>query len=150
MNQPASAIKKILLAEDDEDDYLLFQEALKEYKEPISLNWVKDGERLMNILMGDIEALPHMLFLDINMPKKNGFECLAEIRQYEGLKNLPVIIFSMSKDPALINRMHTAGANLYLSKPNDFGSLKENIERVIMKDWEIQTPYPPLQSFLLI
>ena len=149
MNKPAAAIKKILLAEDDEDDFLLFQEVLKEYKEPVDLNWVKDGEMLMNVLTEDVVELPHMLFLDINMPKKNGFECLAEIRQHEDLKNLPVIIFSTSKDPALINRMHTAGANLYLSKPNDFRRLKENIEKAILKDWEIQTPYPPLQDFVL-
>ena len=140
---------KILLAEDDEDDYLLFQEVLKEYKEPISLNWVKDGEALMNILTEDIAELPHMLFLDINMPKKNGFECLAEIRQHEDLKNLPVIIFSTSKDPALINKMHNAGANLYLCKPNEFGRLKEYIERAIVKDWEIQPPYSPLQCFVV-
>jgi len=149
MNKPAIAVKKILLAEDDEDDYLLFQEALKEYEEPISLNWVKDGETLMNVLMKEITELPHMLFLDINMPKKNGFECLAEIRQHKDLKNLPVIIFSTSKDPALISKMHNAGANLYLSKPNDFRRLKENIEKAIVKDWQIQIPNSSFQGFLL-
>ena len=149
MNKPAAAIKKILLAEDDEDDFLLFQETLKEYKEHVVLNWVKDGEMLMNMLLENTATLPHMLFLDINLPRKNGFECLAEIRQHEDLKNLPVIIFSTSNDPALVNKMHSAGANLYLSKPNDFRRLKENIEKALVKDWEIQTPYSPLQNFVL-
>ena len=146
---PAFDTKKILLAEDDEDDFLLFQEALKEYKEPIILNWVKDGEALMDVLTGDVAELPHMLFLDINMPRKNGFECLAEIRQHEDLKSLPVIIYSTSNDTALIKRMHNAGANLYLSKPNNFGNLQANIKKAIVKDWEIQAPYSSLQEFVL-
>ena len=149
MNKPASSTKKIFLAEDDEDDFILFREALNEYKETIRLNWVRDGEELMNVLKKDIAELPDMIFLDINMPRKNGFECLTEIRQSENLKQLPVIIFSTSNDPALISWMYNAGANLYLNKPTDFKGLKENIQKAIAMDWKIHTPYSPVKDFVI-
>ena len=149
MNKPEPTIKQILLAEDDEDDFLLFQEALNEYKEPIRLNWVKDGEELMKVLKQDKGEIPDIIFLDINMPRKNGFECLTEIRQHQTLKFIPVIIFSTSNDQALVSWMYNAGANLYLSKPTDFRKLKESIQKAIAIDWKTQTPYPPVKNFVL-
>ena len=149
MNKPASPTKRILLAEDDEDDFILFQEALGEYKDTVRLDWVVDGEELMNILKIKIAELPDIIFLDINMPRKNGFECLTEIRQNENLKHLPVIIFSTSNDPALISWMYNAGANLYLTKPSDFKSLKEKIQKAIAMDWKIYTPHSAVKDFVL-
>lgn len=149
MNKPASPTKRILLAEDDEDDFILFQEALSEYKDTIRLDWVVDGEELMNILKIKIAELPDIIFLDINMPRKNGFECLTEIRQNEKLKHLPVIIFSTSNDPALISWMYNAGANLYLTKPSDFKSLKEKTQKAITMDWKIYTPHSAVKDFVL-
>ena len=149
MNKPASATKRILLAEDDEDDFILFQVALKEYKEIIHLDWVMDGEELMNVLKMNNTELPDMIFLDINMPRKNGFECLTEIRQNENLKHLPVIIFSTSNAPAVIGWMYNAGANLYLSKSIDFSVLKENIQKTIAMDWVIHPPYSSVKDFVI-
>lgn len=149
MNKPAAKTIKILLAEDDEDDFILFREAVNDYRETIFLNWVRGGEELMNALKKDIAELPDMIFLDINMPRKNGFECLTEIRQNENLKQLPVIIFSTSNDRALISWMYNAGANLYLNKPTDFKSLKENIQRAVAMDWTIYTPYSSIKDFVL-
>jgi len=149
VNKPEPTIKRILLAEDDEDDFLLFQEALSEYREPILLNWVKDGEELMKRLKQDKAEIPDMIFLDINMPRKNGFECLTEIRQHQTLKHLPVIIFSTSNDQALVSWMYNAGANLYLSKPTDFRKLKESIQKAITIDWKTHAPYPPVKDFML-
>ena len=149
MNEPGSTIKQIILAEDDEDDFLLFQEAVTGYQETIRLNWVKDGVELMNKLSLDKAEFPDMIFLDINMPRKNGFECLTEIRENKVLKHLPVIIFSTSSDKALVRWMYNAGANLYLCKPNDFRNLKRSIHQVISLDWKKQTPYPPVEDFIL-
>lgn len=149
MNEPGSTIKKILLAEDDEDDFHLFGEAVGEFDKMIQLIWVKDGEELMKRLTRDKAELPDVIFLDINMPRKNGFECLTAIRQDEALKHLPVIIFSTSNDKALITWMYNAGANLYLCKPTDFRSLKRSIQKAIFLDWKKQTPYPPVNDFVL-
>jgi CheY-like chemotaxis protein len=149
VNEPGSTIKKVLLAEDDEDDFHLFHEAVSELGDTIQLSWVKDGEELMKRLAQDKAALPDVIFLDINMPRKNGFECLTAIRQNETLKHLPVIIFSTSNDKALVTWMYNAGANLYLCKPTDFRRLKRSIQQAIFLDWQKQTPYPPVNDFVL-
>lgn len=148
MNKNASP-KRILLAEDDEDDFILFREALSESNESARLEWVRDGEELMDSLKMNVTGLPDIIFLDINMPRKNGFECLTEIRQHEDLKQLPVIIFSTSSDPALVSWMYNAGANLYLNKPTDFNGLKEKIQKAIETDWKTHGPYSPVKEFVL-
>ena len=146
MSVANSTTKTILLAEDDEDDYILFCEVMKDYAGPVTLKWIKNGEELMNFLK---QEKADMIFLDINMPIKNGFECLTEIRNDEQLKHLPVIIFSTSNDTKLVNRMYNTGANLYLCKPTEFKKLESSIHKAIGMDWEKQTPYPKLQDFVL-
>ncbi len=149
MNNNGSTTTRILLAEDDEDDFVLFRQALDEFKELTRLDWVKDGEELLDALKMNVTALPDIIFLDINMPRKNGFECLTEIRLHEDLKQLPVIIFSTSNDPALVSWMYNAGANLYLNKPTDFSGLKEKIQKAIATNWETQRPFSPVNEFVL-
>ena len=146
MGVATSTPKTILLAEDDEDDYLLFCEVIKDYKGRVKLIWVKNGEELMSVLKHE---KADMVFLDINMPLKNGFECLTEIRSNEKLKHLPVIIFSTSNDNKLVNWMYNAGANLYLCKPTEYKKLKSSIHTVIGMDWEKQTPFSSVQDFVL-
>jgi CheY-like chemotaxis protein len=71
---------RVLLADDDADDCLFFKEALEELPLSTSLTIVNDGDQLMKWLLKNTSRLPHVLFLDLNMPRKNGFECLTEIR----------------------------------------------------------------------
>ena len=149
MNQAATTTVRILLAEDDEDDFLLFRDAVHDYKSPLDLKWVKDGDQLMKTLKEKDAVLPEVLFLDINMPRKNGFECLTEIRNDPNLVHLPVVIFSTSSDRALVSWMYNAGANLYLCKPTDFKKLKKSIHTAISFDWQKQRPYPPIENFVL-
>jgi CheY-like chemotaxis protein len=149
MNKNGSPPKRILLAEDDEDDFILFREALDKNKEPVRLQWVKDGEELMDTLKMNITELPDIIFLDINMPRKNGFECLTEIRLHEQLKMIPVIIFSTSNDPALVSWMYNAGTNFYLNKPTDFNGLKEKIQKAIGTNWDTHRPFSPVKEFVL-
>src|SRR5215203_94230 len=101
---------KILLADDDEDDCMFFKEALDELSLPVSLNTVGDGVELMDFLKSNLINLPHVLFLDLNMPRKTGFECLSEIKQNEKLKQLPVIIYSTSANPDVIESLYNNGA----------------------------------------
>ena len=150
MNPTTSTIKRILLAEDDEDDFLLFDDAINDHKETLHLNWVKDGEELMTVLRESAAEFPDIVFLDINMPRKNGFECLTEIRNDKTLAGLPVIIFSTSNDKALVNWMYNAGANLYLCKPTDFRKLKQNIYTAILIDWKAHNPFPTMEDFVLL
>ncbi|HEX8059572.1 MAG TPA: response regulator [Cyclobacteriaceae bacterium] len=123
----------ILLADDDDDDRLLFTDVLKEYSIESNLRFAHNGEHLMTLLRS--EELPDVLFLDLNMPLKNGMECLEEIRRDEKLRALPVVIFSTSSHPGTINQMYDIGAHLYVRKPNDFTTLRKAIQEVLKKDW---------------
>ena len=141
--------KTIVLAEDDEDDYLLFKEAITDQTEVVNLIWVKDGVELMEVLQKNDLTFIEMLFLDINMPRKNGFECLTEIRKNEQLKDLPVIVFSTSKESSLVSWMYNSGANLFLCKPSTFQLLKSAIQKAISMDWKIHKPFPEKEHFMI-
>jgi CheY-like chemotaxis protein len=125
MNLPIS----VILAEDDEDDRLFFRDALHELTIPTRLTTVNDGEQLMTLLNNAENVLAQVLFLDINMPRKSGFDCLAEIKSSERLKTLPVIIFSTSFDKEVVDQLRDLGANYYMRKPGGFLRLKEIIQR---------------------
>jgi CheY-like chemotaxis protein len=122
----------ILLADDDEDDCFLFGEALEEILIPTNLTTVRNGEQLLQLLESKKEELPHVLFLDLNMPRKNGSQCLQEIKQNEKLKSLRVIIFSTSFQQEAADQLFTNGAMHYIRKPSDFAQLKEVILQVLM------------------
>lgn len=122
---------KILLADDDIDDCGFFKRALDTLAISSHLTIVNDGDELMEYLIKNEENLPHVLFLDINMPRKNGIECLEEIRQNEKLKNLSVVMFSTTNSWDTINSLFTSGANVYIHKPNDFAQLKQVIHHAI-------------------
>lgn len=121
----------ILLADDDQDDCLFFEQALKELSIVATLKTVKNGEELMQLLADETVEIPDVLFLDINMPRKTGTECLVEIRKNERLINLPVVMISTSNDPEKITRHFKIGANVYIHKPNDFSQLKEVIHHAL-------------------
>src|ERR1041384_454316 len=100
----------LVLADDDADDCLLFNEALEELPFSASLNVVHDGEQLMRFLLKNTDNLPHVLFLDLNMPRKNGSQCLAEIKKNPKLNSINVIIFSTSFDEDVVNLLRQQGA----------------------------------------
>jgi CheY-like chemotaxis protein len=117
----------ILLADDDKDDRKLFKDILDELPLSTDLTIVFNGEQLMQLLHERAELLPDVLFLDLNMPRKNGFDCLKEIKQSEKLKLLTVIVFSTSYDPELVNQLYRNGAQYYIRKPNSYAKLKNDI-----------------------
>ena len=126
-------ITKILLADDDEDDQFMFLEALKEIELPTKLVTANDGDQLMAALRTSTGNLPDVVFLDLNMPRKNGFQCLREIRDDKELSALRTIIFSTSAEPEVIRQLYKNGADLYIKKPNEFNELKKIIETVLRR-----------------
>jgi len=144
-NQAGST--RVLLADDDDDDRLLFLDVLKELQTPVNLSVAANGEILMGMLNNS--TLPDLVFLDLNMPLKNGFECLHEIRSEDRLQDLPVIIFSTSSQPSAIDQVYKAGAQLYIRKPNDFTQLKKVIDHVISIHWRKKSFQPPREEFVL-
>ena len=121
----------IMLADDDADDCIFFKDALTELLQSTHLTIVNDGEQLMQLLTNDEKELPDVLFLDINMPRKNGFECLSEIKCNEKLKQLSVIMFSTSNNQEKISKLFRNGAHIYIHKPADFAQLKQVIRHAL-------------------
>ncbi|MDP4228856.1 MAG: response regulator [Bacteroidota bacterium] len=141
----------LLLADDDKDDCLFFKDALGELPVTADLTTVHDGEQLMHLL-GDetvVPPLPHVLFLDINMPRKNGFECLAEIKNDDRLKGLPIIIFSTSFEQDVVNLLFKNGAQHYIRKPADFSQLKKVIYQALLLATEDEPAQPTHDNFVL-
>lgn len=148
----------ILLADDDKDDCLIFKEALEELELSTQLTTVYDGEQLMQLLSKNSGELFDVLFLDLNMPRKNGFECLEELKRSEQLKSLPVIIFSTSYDQSIADQLYKNGAQHYICKPTDFSKLKKVVHQAIplaklsqgeRSEVEGRTTQPPQKKFYL-
>ncbi len=116
----------ILLADDDKDDRFLFEKALKDIAVAFQLTTVSDGERLMDHLLNRSVSLPDVIFIDLNMPRKNGSECLVIIKQNEKLKHIPVIIYSTSLHDVIAELLYQNGAHYYLQKC-DFPDLKKSL-----------------------
>jgi CheY-like chemotaxis protein len=126
----------ILLADDDADDCLFFKEAVTNCIPSTNFLAVHDGEELMQLLNNETANLPDILFLDLNMPRKNGFECLTEIKQNEKLKNLPVVIFSTSNAADSMNVLFETGADVYIRKPSGFEQLVQLIKHALPMAYE--------------
>ena len=139
----------IVLADDDEDDRLFFKEAFEEIKIKTIVDTVNDGVELMDFLNKPDLVLPHVLFLDLNMPRKNGLECLQEIRNNKKLKDLSVAIYSTSASEDDIEETFVKGANVYIKKPNDFNILKKILGEVITINWQYHTSGLNKENFLL-
>lgn len=148
MSIPEFHTQHVFIADDDEDDRLLFQEVIKELPYLVHLSVARDGEVALKVLNA-MTDLPDVLFLDLNMPIKNGLECLQEIKESVRLKKLPVVIFSTSSYPSNINRVYDAGAHLYIRKPNDFLSFKRSLQYVFSINWRETFSQPPREEFVL-
>jgi CheY-like chemotaxis protein len=127
----STTLLKILLADDDIDDRFFFAKALSELSIKTHLITVHDGEQLMDYLYNHLDYLPDVLFLDLSMPRKNGFECLAEIKENVELKNIPIVMFSTSYprdshyEQSMVQILFSIGANDFIRKPSDFSLLKD-------------------------
>lgn len=128
-----------LLADDDADDRELFTEAVALVDAAAKVETVDDGEKLMQRLK-DSFSLPDFIFLDLNMPRKNGIECLREIRQYEFLKRIPVLIYTTSLNTRDVDQTFELGAYGFIQKPNSFEKIKEVVKKVLTSDFKEDMP----------
>ena len=139
-------VQTILLADDDEDDRMLFEDALQQIRSEVRLSTAGDGHTLLKMLRKG--PLPDVIFLDLNMPGKNGFECLQEIRKEEAFRPIPVIIFSTTSQLDAVNRTYELGANYFMRKPPSFAALKKLLNHVFTLD--LRTPKAPGRETFLI
>jgi CheY-like chemotaxis protein len=126
------AIQSIVLADDDSDDSFLFNSVFEEIQPVRKLTVVQDGNELLDLLN---HFVPDLLFLDLEMPYKNGLECLVAIRNSEVLRAIPVVVFSSTTRPANIQTAYEMGADLFFIKPSVFSDLAKAIEAILNFDW---------------
>ena len=143
MNQSEEMVE-ILMADDDADDRLLAEKALHEYRLKNSIRFVEDGEELMDYLhrRGKYAApgsapTPGLILLDLNMPRKDGREALAEIKSDPVLHKIPVVILTTSKAEEDIIRAYDLGVNSYITKPVTFQGLAEIMKTLSIYWFEI-------------
>lgn len=127
----------ILLVEDDPNQVLLLQRALLKAGLDIPVRVAIDGEAAIDYLSGAGEfanrsahPIPSIILLDLNLPRISGFEVLEFIREKSGLRRLPVIVMSTSREPLDVNRAYDLGANSYVGKPWDFPALVEIVKKL--------------------
>ncbi len=143
----AENIKKIFIAEDDEDDLDLFATVAKQLVPEAEIVSATDGIYLFENLRDQTPPLPDVIFLDINMPKMDGYECLKRIKEDAAWKHIPIIILSTSVLPKDIDYMHNLGAACYMKKQNTFSQFKLKLEEAL--DSSCINQERTAQSFLI-
>ena len=144
-----NTVLKIVLADDDESDRLLFREAFGELKAKTRIHTVNNGTQLMEYLVKNVADLPDLVFLDLNMPRKNGLECLKEIKSNKKYQDISIAIYSTSASKTDIDETFSNGANVYIKKPSDFGILKQLLTKVVTAAYLYQDPTFSKEKFLL-
>jgi CheY-like chemotaxis protein len=122
--------KNILLIDDDEDDQALFVDALNQIDNSFRCDIASSGSEAMHSL-NTKSPTPDIIFLDLNMPKMNGYECLAEIKKEEKFKHIPIVIYSTVTVQSENQRTQLMEAEHLLTKPNDFTVLVKELSSIL-------------------
>jgi CheY-like chemotaxis protein len=122
---------RILLIDDDVDDQLYFRDAVNEINPSITCEIANNGKEALQQI--EIPPLPDIIFLDLNMPVMNGFECLSSLKKKGRYQDIPVVIFTTSKNADDISRTRELGASFFFTKPTDFNTLCHKLKTIIGK-----------------
>ena len=125
---------KLFLAEDDSDDMELFIDIITGISPDIQISVAKNGIELMRLLESE-KQLPDFIFLDLNMPLKNGIECLQEIKKSAKWEHIKTVILSTTCNPDQKTELYNLGADLCLQKPNSFSTFKNILSKCLQMDW---------------
>jgi CheY-like chemotaxis protein len=128
----------IMLVDDDSDDRDLFIEAVSFIHPLAEVVSKRDGEELMAYLAKS-SKLPEVIFLDLNMPRKNGKECLKELRANKTFQTTPIIIFTTSLNPVDVQETFNQGASFFMRKPNSFEELKDTLHNLFYSQLKTTT-----------
>lgn len=138
----------VIMAEDDDDDYMVFSLAISELSVKVLLTRAENGEILFKLLE-EGERNPDMLFLDLLMPCKDGKQCIKEIRANKKYDSMPIIVYSSLDDLQSIEFCYREGSNLYAIKPNSMLELKDILEKILSVNWKKMMYYPPMSRFVV-
>ena len=143
-----NTLRNVLLADDDADDRMLFRDVLNDLGMAVALKTVGDGVELMELLHASA-TLPDVLFLDFNMPKKDGLSCLREIKADERLSALPVVVFSNSDNPALVEMMLNEGASYFVRKQHGYNKTLKLITKLFALDKSVLAQKKEIYDFVI-
>lgn len=124
----------IFYADDDAEDREIFCDVIQQINPGIKVVLSKDGQEALEILNLQ-KPPPDFIFLDINMPRMNGIECLVKLKSDDRFKTIPVIIYSTTTDSREVKKMILLGADEFISKANSFEGLKESICKILMMEY---------------
>ena len=127
--------KTVFIVDDDIDDREFFREALHEIDGSITCVCAGSGNEAIELLNQPHRVLPDYIFMDLNMPRLNGKQCLILIKKMERLRDVPVIIFSTTRQFHEAEETKKLGAALFLTKPSSFTELKNNLSLILSKSW---------------
>jgi response regulator RpfG family c-di-GMP phosphodiesterase len=139
-------MQNVLVAEDDDEDFELFAEAIRDLSLKVILERAENGDILMKILH---EQIPDLLFLDVLMPCKNGKDCLFEIRSHRKFDDLPIVVYSSVRDSRSVEFFYRQRTNLYVFKPQTYRQLVAALEKIFAVDWKQVRYYPKYADFVL-
>jgi CheY-like chemotaxis protein len=126
-------MQRILLVDDDQDDQLYFRDAMNEIRPSVRFDVANNGvEALLQV---GVPPPPDLIFMDLNMPVMDGYECLVELKKKPGYKDIPVVIFTTSKNVRDIERAQKLGASLFFTKPTDFEMLCSKLSDILGLDF---------------
>jgi CheY-like chemotaxis protein len=120
-----------LLADDDADDASLFQDALMEVDDSIDFQYAKDGQETLELLKDESSTLPDIIFLDLNMPRMDGKECLRNLKMDTELSRIPVIMYTTSSQAKDIEETMMSGALCFITKPSNMKELKRILFTIV-------------------
>lgn len=127
---------RILLIEDDIDDYMFFRDALSETGINAELKIATRCNNIMEVIGNSKDRLPSIIFLDLHMPMVSGNECLKTIRSTAFLDHVPIVIYSTSASSFDIDDTFDGGANLYFTKPSSYQLLVTALKNILRTDWQ--------------
>lgn len=139
----------IIFTDDDSDDRFFFNEAFSEIKMNLDLLMFASGINMLEFLSRAKVILPQLIFLDLNMPGKNGIECLSELKQTEYLKDIPVVIYSTSDSQKDIDICLHLKAHMYIRKPSELPHIKSIIQKVLVTDFASKLSLPAKEKYLI-
>ena len=125
--------KKILLIDDDIDDQLYFKDAINEISKSLECKIANNGREAIKQI--NVPPPPDLIFLDLNMPVMNGYECLSFLKREDLYKNIPVVIFTTSQSVNDIEKCRKIGAELFFTKPSNFNTLCAKLDSILDMDF---------------
>jgi response regulator RpfG family c-di-GMP phosphodiesterase len=139
-------VLNVVMAEDDNDDFEILADAIRQVPVKIFLSRAENGVVLMKLIH---EKIPDLLFLDIILPQRDGRDCIREIRSDKKFDGLPIIVYTSLKDLETVEFCYRWGTNIFIHKPQSYSDVAEIVRKIFSINWKKLQYYPSRSEFVL-